>query len=138
MMQSKTQQFLENFSPSVILIVSTQLMLHRKTDVNKCNDSVEQCQFSQGKNTKKLDLTSLLYIFVDGWRPRVARSLLQIIITCKILYQAKEFQPVYLYLSYTYSSFLPGYEESTLLQGCFSQLIYLRLASSEGIFPVFL
>ena len=59
-------------------------MLHRKTDVNKCNDSGEQCQFS--KNTKKLDLISLLYIFVDGWRPRVARSFLQIIITYKILY----------------------------------------------------
>lgn len=38
------------------------------------------------KNTKKLDLTSLLYIFVDSWRPRVARSFLQIIITYKILY----------------------------------------------------
>ena len=42
--------------------------------------------FPREKNTKKLDLTSLLYIFVDGWRPRVARSLLQIIITYKILY----------------------------------------------------
>ena len=38
------------------------------------------------KNTKKQDLTSLLYIFVDSWRPRVARSFLQIIITYKILY----------------------------------------------------
>lgn len=30
--------------------------------------------------TRKLDLTSLLYIFVDSWRSRVARSFLQIII----------------------------------------------------------
>ena len=42
--------------------------------------------FPREKNTKKLALTSLLYIFVDNWRPRVARSFLQIIITYKILY----------------------------------------------------
>ena len=42
--------------------------------------------FPREKNTKKLALTSLLYIFVDNWRPRVGRSFLQIIITYKILY----------------------------------------------------
>ena len=36
--------------------------------------------FPREKNTKKLDLTSLLYVFVDSWRSRVACSFLQIII----------------------------------------------------------
>ena len=42
--------------------------------------------FPREKNTKELNLTSLLYIFVDSWRPRAPRSFLQIIITYKILY----------------------------------------------------
>ena len=71
--------------------------------------------FPRDKNTKKLDLTSLLYVFVDSWRSRVACLLLQIIIITYHFVRFKEFQPVCLYLSYTYSSLLPGYEESTYI-----------------------
>ena len=57
--------------------------------------------FPREKNTKKLDLTSLLYVFVDSWRSRVACSFLQIIIIIHYFVQGLKSFNLYVYTYYT-------------------------------------